>query len=129
MAELQLLERTAGPKPIVGTVPAPSEFQDTGLSPALVAHLLRQVAVTPIERIQDLVPALRLLVLIAASAAILRLTAITLDALDGFPLVGGLCQLLGLVSLLAGLSREALRQQKRAELMVRIEQLRRSLHA
>lgn len=129
MAEAQLLERTAGPKPIVGTVPPPSESQVTGLSPALVAHLLRQVAATPIDRIQDLIPALRLLVLIAVSAAVLRFTAFTLDALDGLPLVGGLCQLLGLFSLLAGLSREALRQQKRAELMVRIEQLRRSLHA
>jgi hypothetical protein len=136
MAEL-LLEPappSAAPSParaIVGSVPAPKVAAvrpaATALPPTLLAHLLRQVASMPIERMADLLPALRILALVLASAVVLRITAATLDAIDGVPLVGGLLQLVGLVSALSFLSRQALRQQKRAELMVRIDQLRRDL--
>lgn len=137
MAELQLLEPPATqpplsapfPAPVVGTVPPPAAPAPSavGLPPSLLAHLLRQVATTPIEHLRDLVPALRILVLIAASGVVLRITASVLEAIDGVPLVGGLLELVGLVSLLGFLSRHALRQQKRAELMVRIDSLRRDL--
>lgn len=128
MAEL-LLERTepsttlASTRAIVGSVPAPG----APLPAPLLAHLLRQVAAMPIERIGDLLPALQILALVVVSAVVLRITAATLEAVDGVPLVGGLLELVGLAQALSFLSRHALRQQRRAELMVRIDQLRRDL--
>lgn len=127
MAELQLLQPTRPAKAIVGTVPPPSAVSIAGFSPALKAHLWRQVASTPISRFRDLLPALRILALIAACGFVVQVTTTTQDAMEGLPALGGLLQLMGLTSLLGFLSRQALRKQKLAELAVRIDLLRRDL--
>lgn len=127
MAELLLLYPTRPAKAIVGTVPPPSEASIRGFSPALKAHLWRQVASTPISRIRDLLPALRILALIAACGFVLQITTTTQEAMEGLPALGGMLQLMGLSSLLGFLSHQALRQQKLAELAVRIDLLRRDL--
>ena len=65
---------------------------------------------------------------LAALAGIaLRLTGATLGAINEIPLLGGLLELVGLVALLNFLARNAFKQQKRAELLERIRQLRRNL--
>jgi len=67
-------------------------------------------------------------VALAALAGIaLRLTGATLGAINEIPLLGGLLELVGLVALLNFLARNAFKQQKRAELLERIRQLRRNL--
>ena len=54
----------------------------------------------------------------------LKITGASLDAINEIPLVGGLLELVGLVSLLNFLSRNALKAQKRAELLSRIRKLK-----
>jgi hypothetical protein len=57
----------------------------------------------------------------------LKISGGVLQAIDELPLLGGLLELVGLVSLIQFLSRNALQQQKRAALLARIAQLKRHL--
>jgi flagellar motor component MotA len=106
-------------------VPPSCEASIAGCSPALKTHLWRQVASTPFSRFSDLLPALGILALIAACGFGLQITTTTQEAMESLPALGGILQLMGVTSLLGFLSRQALRQQKLAELAVRIEVLRR----
>lgn len=98
-----------------------------GLPLAVLRHLLAAIATTPLRTLQDTLPALRILALAVAAGLALKLTGATLHAIDELPLLGGLLELVGLVSLLRFLARNALRQRKRAELLSRIEDLRKQL--
>lgn len=93
----------------------------------LQAQLLPLLAASPLRSLDDLLAAARILGLALLAGIALRLTGATLGALNDVPLLGGLLELVGLLSLLRFLARHALRQQKRAELLERIRQLRRQL--
>ena len=67
------------------------------------------------------------LALAALAGIALRLAGATLGAINEIPLLGGLLELVGLVALLNFLARNAFKQQKRAELLERIRQLRKNL--
>lgn len=86
-----------------------------------------RIGATPLHSRADLLPLLRILGLAAIAGIALKLTSATLGAIEDLPRVAGLLELIGLVSLLNLLSRNASRQQKRAELLVRIEKLRHAL--
>jgi predicted benzoate:H+ symporter BenE len=58
------------------------------------------------------------------AAILLKLAGGTLEAIDSIPLLGGLLELVGLVSALSFLARNALKQQKRVELLSRIQRLK-----
>jgi hypothetical protein len=94
---------------------------------ALLAELWRQIAAFDATSIKDWLPLLRLLALVVAAGVVLQLAGATLHAIDEVPLMGGLLELVGLVGVLSLLARNALRQQKRAELLARIHKLRRDL--
>lgn len=114
--------------PLVASRPAAAPASTLGpWSAGLLRHLLEAITAIPVRSLQDAVPALRILGLAVAAGVALRLTGATLHAIDGVPLLGGLLELVGLVSLLRFLARNAVRQQKRAELLGRIESLRRQL--
>lgn len=98
-----------------------------GLLAQWLNQLLKLLAATPLRSIDDLVAAARIVALAVVAGIALRLTGATLGAIEEIPLLGGLLELVGLVSLLQFLARNALRQQKRAELLERIRQLRRQL--
>lgn len=92
-----------------------------------LAQLLRKIAGTIIGSLNDLLPALRILTLAVVAAISLKITGATLSAINELPLVGGVLELVGLVSLLNFLARNALQQKKRAELLSRIHKLRAEL--
>ncbi|WP_053068275.1 CAAD domain-containing protein [Synechococcus sp. GFB01] len=89
-----------------------------------MAQLLGLLSASPLRSLDDLLAAGRILMLALLAGLALRLTGATLGAINDLPLLGGLLELVGLVSLLQFLARHALRQQKRAELLERIRQLR-----
>ena len=93
----------------------------------LLNLLLARIGATPLHALSDLVPALRILSLAVLAGIALKLTSATLGAIDDLPLVGGLLELVGLVSLLNFLARNAFKQQKRAELLARIMKLKTDL--
>jgi hypothetical protein len=99
----------------------------SGLSLKLLNELLRRIGATPLHSLGDLLPLLRILGLAVIAGIALRLTSATLGAIDDLPLVGGLLELVGLVSLLNFLARNAFKQQKRAELLARIQKLKTDL--
>jgi hypothetical protein len=106
---------------------APSPVAASPFPRALLAELWRQIAAFDATSIKDWLPLLRLLALAVAAGLVLQLAGATLHAIDELPLMGGLLELVGLVSVLSFLARNALRQQKRAELLARIHKLRRDL--
>ncbi len=107
--------------------PAGNQGPSTRLLDQWLNQLLKLLAATPLRSIDDLLAAGRILALAVLAGIALRLTGATLGAIHDIPLLGGLLELVGLVSLLRFLSRHAVRQQKRAELLERIHQLRRQL--
>jgi hypothetical protein len=98
--------------------------QPLALLERLLAQLLGLLSASPLRSLDDLLAAGRILMLALLAGLALRLTGATLGAINDLPLLGGLLELVGLVSLLQFLARHALRQQKRAELLERIRQLR-----
>ena len=98
-----------------------------GLPLQFLNQLLQKLGATRLQSLADLLPAARLLALAALAGIALRLTGATLGAINEIPLLGGLLELVGLVALLNFLARNAFKQQKRAELLERIRQLRRNL--
>ena len=98
-----------------------------GLPLKLLNELLAKIGSTQLHSLADLVPALRILALAVVAGIALKLTSATLGAIDDLPLVGGLLELVGLVSLLNFLARNAFKQQKRAELLGRIQKLKTDL--
>jgi hypothetical protein len=98
-----------------------------GLPLKLLNELLARIGATPLQSLTDLLPLLRILSLAVVAGIALKLTSATLGAIDDLPLVGGLLELVGLVSLLNFLARNAFKQQKRAELLARIQKLKTDL--
>ncbi len=98
-----------------------------GLPLKLLNELLAKLGASKLQSLGDLVPVLRILSLAVVAGIALKLTSATLGALDDLPLVGGLLELVGLVSLLNFLARNAFKQQKRAELLARIQKLKTDL--
>ena len=107
--------------------PAGGSAEVFGLPLKLLNELLAKIGATPLQSLADLLPALRILALAVVAAIALKLTSATIGAIDDLPLVGGLLELVGLVSLLNFLARNAFKQQKRAELLARIRQLKTDL--
>ena len=99
----------------------------TTLPLQLLNQLLRKIGATPLGSLGDMLPLLRILTLAVLAGIGLRFATATLGAIDDLPLVGGLLELVGLVTLLNFLARNALKQQKRAELLARIQKLRTDL--
>ncbi|MCP9915624.1 CAAD domain-containing protein [Cyanobium sp. ATX 6F1] len=109
--------------PSAGPAPAPG----AGLPYPVVRELLRQISSLQLSSLRDLLPVLQVLALAVVAVLLLRITGATLSAIDEVPLVGGLLELVGVVSVLGFLARLALRQRNRAELLVRIRKLRKQL--
>jgi hypothetical protein len=85
------------------------------------------LAALNLRSLAELLPALRLVAILAAAGFVVKLTGATLDALNDIPMLGRLLELVGLISALNFLGRNALKSQKRAELLARIQTLRKEL--
>jgi hypothetical protein len=119
---------TPAPEPAKADAPAAAASSEVlGLPLKLLNELLAKIGSTQLHSLADLVPALRILALAVVAGIALKLTSATLGAIDDLPLVGGLLELVGLVSLLNFLARNAFKQQKRAELLGRIQKLKTDL--
>lgn len=86
--------------------------------------LLDTFATLKPQSLEQLLPALRILGLAVVAGVGLKVTAAMLGSLDELPMLGRLLQLVGLVTAIQFVSRNALQQQKRAALLARIEQLK-----
>lgn len=123
------------PEPLKAEIPlasaaplAPTAAAEApGLPLQFLNQLLQKLGATRLQSLADLLPAARILALAVLAGIALRLTGATLGAINEIPLLGGLLELVGLVALLNFLARNAFKQQKRAELLERIRQLRRNL--
>jgi hypothetical protein len=115
----------AASAPLVVT--AVSSSNAAALPLQLINQLLRKIGATPLVSLRDMLPLLRILTLAVLAGIILKLATATLGAIDDMPLVGGLLELAGLVTVLNFLARNAFKQQKRAELLARIQKLRTDL--
>ncbi len=128
----QILEAIpqASPAPLT---PAPTSPSPTAAEPGLplqfLNQLLQKLGAARLQSLADLLPAARTLLLAGLAGMALRLTGATLGAINEIPLLGGLLELVGLVTLLNFLARNAFKQQKRAELLERIRKLRNDLLA
>lgn len=118
--------------PIPLTLEAPLALSKTapqllGLPLQLLNQLLARLAGLRLQTLAELLPALRLVAILAAAGFVVKLTGATLDALNDIPMLGRLLELVGLISALNFLGRNALKSQKRAELLARIQKLRKDL--
>ena len=119
--------------PLVAARPAaesktPSEpSQLLGLPLQLVNQLLARLGASPLQSLAELLPALRIVTLLVVAGITIKLTGATLGAINELPLVGRLLELVGLISALNFLARNATKSQKRAELLARIQKLKRDL--
>ncbi len=117
--------------PSAQAAPAAQPASDTqtskllGLPLQLVNQLLARLGAAPLRNLADLLPALRLVSLLVVAGITLKLTGATLGAINELPLVGRLLELVGLISALQFVAANALRSQKRAELLARIQKLKR----
>jgi hypothetical protein len=113
--------------PSVEAQPAAEPNQLLGLPLQLVNQLLARLGATPLQSLAELLPALRIISLLVVAGITLKLTGATLGAINEIPLVGRLLELVGLISALNFLARNATKSQKRAELLARIQKLKRDL--
>ena len=95
-----------------------------GLPLQLINQLLARLGAAPLHNLTDLLPALRLVSLLVVAGITIKLTGATLGAINELPLIGRLLELVGLISALQFLAANALRSQKRAELLARIQKLK-----
>jgi hypothetical protein len=95
-----------------------------GLPLQFLNQLLQKLGSAKLDSLADLIPAARLVGIALLAGVALKLTGATLGAINDVPLLGGLLELTGLVSMLNFLARNALKQQKRAELLGRIRKLK-----
>ena len=114
----------AEPAPLAVPAPSTSNNDVLGLPLQLLNQLLAGLGSAPLTSLDDLLPALRVLALLLLAGFVLKLTGATLDALNDIPMLGRLLELVGLISALNFLARNALRSQKRAELLTRIQTLK-----
>lgn len=95
-----------------------------GLPLQFLNQLLQRIGSAKLDSLADLIPAARLVGIALLAGIALKLTGATLGAINDIPLLGGLLELTGLVAMLNFLARNALKQQKRAELLSRIRKLK-----
>jgi hypothetical protein len=76
------------------------------------------------QSLEQLLPALGILGLAVVAGVGLRITAVVLGSIDELPMLGRLLQLVGLVTAIRFLSRNAMQQQQRAALLARIQKLK-----
>ena len=127
----EVLIQSPEPAPLA-SLPSPEDLHQAAGSAQSVSilflrDLLGRIAALSPASAADLWPVVRILSLALVAGLALRLAGATLGAIDDLPLIGGLLELVGLLSLIRFLASRALHQQKRAELLARIEQLRRDL--
>ena len=118
----------AAPSAAPSAAPTPasdSAAQVLGLPLQLLNQLLAKLGAAPLSSLAELLPALRLISLLVVAGVTIKLTGATLGAINELPLVGRLLELVGLISALQYLASNALRSQKRAELLARIQKLKR----
>lgn len=125
--------RAAEPAPLVASASHGAEgdgavgdsvLELRGLPLQFLNQLLQRIGSAKLDSLADLIPAVRLLGIALLAGVALKLTGATLGAINDVPLLGGLLELTGLVTLLNFLARNALKQQKRAELLSRIRKLK-----
>jgi hypothetical protein len=120
--------RSAEPAPLVasgsGDAPTDSSRELLGLPLQFLNQLLQRLGSAKLDTLADLIPAARLVAIALLAGVALKLTGATLGAINDIPVLGGLLELIGLVTLLNFLSRNALKHQKRAELLSRIRKLK-----
>lgn len=121
--ELQLTQDAPGP------LQAPEAKPDGGggVQPEGLRTLLQQLGVFQSQSLEQLLPALQILGLAVVAGVGLKLTGAVLGAINELPLLGQLLQLVGLVTAIQFVARNALQQQKRAALLARIEQIKTNL--
>lgn len=107
-----------------GPVLANTESRGSALPLSLLRHLLRQASALKMNTLTDLLPALKIVAIALAAGLVVRITGAVLGSLSALPLLGDLLELVGLIKGIDLLSRHALRQQKRAELLARIQELK-----
>ena len=125
--------RAAEPAPLVASASQGAEGDGAGgdatrellgLPLQFLNQLLQRIGSTKLDSLADLIPAARLVGIALLAGVALKLTGATLGAINDIPLLGGLLELTGLVAMLNFLARNALKQQKRAELLGRIRKLK-----
>jgi hypothetical protein len=125
--------RAAEPAPLVATASPGAEGDGAsgdstrellGLPLQFLNQLLQRIGSAKLDSLADLIPAARLVGIALLAGVALKLTGATLGAINDIPFLGGLLELTGLVAMLNFLSRNALKQQKRAELLGRIRKLK-----
>ena len=125
--------RAAEPAPLVASASQGAEGDGAGGDAArellglplqFLNQLLQRIGSTKLDSLADLIPAARLVGIALLAGVALKLTGATLGAINDIPLLGGLLELTGLVAMLNFLARNALKQQKRAELLGRIRKLK-----
>jgi hypothetical protein len=128
--ELNLAEEAPGPLQAPGTPPSgggDTPAEAGGFQPGGIRELLKQLGLFQSQSMEQLLPALQILGLAVVAGVGLKLTGAVLGAINDLPLLGQLLQLVGLVTALQFLARNALQQQKRAALLARIEQIKTKL--
>jgi hypothetical protein len=125
--------RAAEPAPLVA-IPSPGAEGDgavgdsarelLGLPLQFLNQLLQRIGSTKLDSLADLIPVARLVGIALLAGVALKFTGATLGAINDIPFLGGLLELTGLVAMLNFLARNALKQQKRAELLGRIRKLK-----
>lgn len=106
---------------------APFPQEPVRVSPLMLETLrstLETLAALRPQSREQLLQALGILGLAVVAGVGLKLTAAVLGSIDELPLLGRLLQLVGLVTAIRFLSRNALQQQQRAALLARIQKLR-----
>jgi hypothetical protein len=120
--------RSAEPAPLVASAsseaPGDSSRELLGLPLQFLNQLLQKLGSAKLDSLADWIPAGRLVAIALLAGVALKLTGATLGAINDIPLLGGLLELVGLVSMLNFLARNALKHQKRAELLSRIRKLK-----
>jgi hypothetical protein len=120
--------RSAEPAPLVASASKGAAGDSTrellGLPLQFLNQLLQKLGSAKLDSLADLIPSARLVAIALLAGVALKLTGATLGAINDIPLLGGLLELIGLVSMLNFLARNALKHQKRAELLSRIRKLK-----
>ena len=125
--ELQSAAATVNELPTSADAPAAQAEREPMLNLDGLRQVMQRLGGLKPETFQQLLPALRIFGLAVAAGVGLKLTGAVLSAINELPLLGRLLELVGLVSAIQFLSRNALRRQKRADLLARIETLKADL--
>ena len=109
-------------KPSASEGRLPSWFSPDSLDS--MRPLLETFATLKPQSLEQLLPAFGILGLAVVAGVGLKITAAVLVSIDELPMLGRLLQLLGLVTAIRFLSRNAMQQQQRAAMLARIQKLK-----